>query len=142
MAANRTGSGQSAPTSPAGSSISSMTIPILVSGIGNATFDLRALAGDKPLNFYMLGSMGRRRSRSALATTIAQPDRSIVVMEGELGPAQPERAGDGPGWSRPRRSDARNLGQRTVADYRRPDTLNRDDLHDLSGGGSRCRLKK
>ncbi|MEZ4524130.1 MAG: thiamine pyrophosphate-dependent enzyme [Thermomicrobiales bacterium] len=55
---------------------------ILVSGIGNATFDLRALAGDRPLNFYMLGSMGQAIS-IGFGLAIAQPDRSVVVMEGE-----------------------------------------------------------
>ena len=55
---------------------------ILVSGIGNATFDLRAIAGDRKLNFYMLGSMGQAIS-IGLGLAITQPDRSVVVMEGE-----------------------------------------------------------
>ncbi|CAN5790765.1 thiamine pyrophosphate-dependent enzyme [soil metagenome] len=55
---------------------------VLVSGIGNATFDLRALAGDRPLNFYMLGSMGQAIS-IGLGLAVAQPDRPVVVMEGE-----------------------------------------------------------
>ena len=32
---------------------------ILVAGIGNASFDLRALAGDREPNFDMRGSMGQ-----------------------------------------------------------------------------------
>ena len=55
---------------------------ILVSGIGNATFDLRAIAGDRRLNFYMLGSMGQAIS-IGLGLAISQPDRSVVAMEGE-----------------------------------------------------------
>jgi len=55
---------------------------ILVSGIGNATFDLRALAGDRLLNFYMLGSMGQAIS-IGLGLAVAQPERPVVVMEGE-----------------------------------------------------------
>lgn len=55
---------------------------ILVSGIGNATFDLRALAGDRPLNFYMLGSMGQAVS-IGLGLAVSQPERPVVVMEGE-----------------------------------------------------------
>jgi thiamine pyrophosphate-dependent acetolactate synthase large subunit-like protein len=55
---------------------------ILVSGIGNATFDLRAIAGERSNNFYMLGSMGQAIS-IGLGLAIAQPERSVVVMEGE-----------------------------------------------------------
>lgn len=55
---------------------------LLVSGIGNATFDLRAIAGDRKLNFYMLGSMGQGIS-IGLGLALAQPERSVVVMEGE-----------------------------------------------------------
>lgn len=55
---------------------------ILVSGIGNATFDLRAIAGDRARNFYMLGSMGQAIS-IGFGLAIAQPERSVVVMEGE-----------------------------------------------------------
>lgn len=55
---------------------------LLVSGIGNATFDLRAIAGDRPRNFYMLGSMGQAIS-IGLGLAIAQPEHSVVVMEGE-----------------------------------------------------------
>ncbi len=55
---------------------------ILVSGIGNATFDLRGIAGERKLNFYMLGSMGQAIS-IGLGLALAQPDRPVVVMEGE-----------------------------------------------------------
>lgn len=55
---------------------------ILVSGIGNASFDLRAIAGERPLNFYMLGSMGQAIS-IGLGLALAQPQRPVVVMEGE-----------------------------------------------------------
>ncbi len=55
---------------------------LLVSGIGNASFDLRAIAGERPGNFYMLGSMGQAIS-IGLGLALAQPERSVVVMEGE-----------------------------------------------------------
>jgi thiamine pyrophosphate-dependent acetolactate synthase large subunit-like protein len=54
----------------------------LVAGIGNAGFDLRGLAGERGLNFYMLGSMGQAIS-IGLGLSIAQPERRVVVMEGE-----------------------------------------------------------
>jgi thiamine pyrophosphate-dependent acetolactate synthase large subunit-like protein len=53
----------------------------VVAGIGNAGFDLFA-AGDRPQNFYMLGSMGMAVP-IALGLSIAQPERPVVVMEGE-----------------------------------------------------------
>lgn len=54
---------------------------LLVAGIGNAGFDLFS-AGDRPSNFYMLGSMGMAIP-IALGLALAQPERSIIVMEGE-----------------------------------------------------------
>ena len=55
---------------------------VLVSGIGNATFDLRAIAGERQRNFYMLGSMGQAIS-IGLGIALAQPDIPVIVMEGE-----------------------------------------------------------
>jgi thiamine pyrophosphate-dependent acetolactate synthase large subunit-like protein len=54
---------------------------LLVAGIGNAGFDLFS-AGDRPANFYMLGSMGMAIP-IGLGLALAQPERSVVVMEGE-----------------------------------------------------------
>lgn len=54
---------------------------LLVAGIGNAGFDLFS-AGDRPGNFYMLGSMGMAVP-IGLGLAIAQPERTVVVMEGE-----------------------------------------------------------
>lgn len=54
---------------------------LLVAGIGNAGFDLHA-AGDRPENFYMQGSMGLGVP-IGLGLALAQPTRSVVVMEGE-----------------------------------------------------------
>lgn len=53
----------------------------LVAGIGNAGFDLFS-AGHRPGNFYMLGSMGLAVP-IALGVALAQPERSVIVMEGE-----------------------------------------------------------
>jgi thiamine pyrophosphate-dependent acetolactate synthase large subunit-like protein len=54
---------------------------IVVAGIGNAGFDLFS-AGDRPQNFYMLGSMGMAVP-IGLGLAIAQPERPVVVLEGE-----------------------------------------------------------
>lgn len=55
---------------------------VLVSGIGNASFELGVQSGDRGANFYMLGSMGQAFS-IGLGLAIAQPDRKVVVMEGD-----------------------------------------------------------
>ncbi|MDQ3549572.1 MAG: thiamine pyrophosphate-dependent enzyme [Chloroflexota bacterium] len=54
---------------------------LIVAGIGNAGFDL-ATAGDRPENFYMLGSMGLGVPIGH-GLALAQPDRPVVVLEGE-----------------------------------------------------------
>lgn len=54
---------------------------ILVAGIGNASFELFT-AGHRPKNFYMLGSMGLAVP-IGLGLALAQPDRTVVVMEGD-----------------------------------------------------------
>ena len=54
---------------------------LIVGGIGNAGFDLFA-AGDRPENFYMMGSMGLAVP-IALGLALAQPDRPVVALEGE-----------------------------------------------------------
>ncbi len=53
----------------------------VVAGIGNTNFDLFA-AGDRPQNFYMLGSMGLAAS-IALGVALAQPARQVVALEGD-----------------------------------------------------------
>ncbi|HKS86895.1 MAG TPA: thiamine pyrophosphate-dependent enzyme, partial [Pseudolabrys sp.] len=53
----------------------------VVAGIGNANFDLWA-SGQRPQNFYMLGSMGLAIP-IALGVAIAQPRRHIVALEGD-----------------------------------------------------------
>lgn len=52
-----------------------------VAGIGNANFDLWA-SGQRPQNFYMLGSMGLAIP-IALGVAIAQPKRHVVAIEGD-----------------------------------------------------------
>src|ERR1700688_4027865 len=53
----------------------------VVGGIGNANFDLWA-SGQRPQNFYMLGSMGLAIP-IALGVAIAQPQRHVVALEGD-----------------------------------------------------------
>src|SRR3978361_790147 len=52
----------------------------VVGGIGNTNFDLWA-AGQRPQNFYMLGSMGLAFP-IALGVALAQPKRRIRSVEG------------------------------------------------------------
>ena len=53
----------------------------VIGGIGNANFDLWA-TGQRPQNFYMLGSMGLTIP-IALGVAIAQPRRHVVALEGD-----------------------------------------------------------
>lgn len=53
----------------------------VVGGIGNANFDLWA-SGQRPENFYMLGSMGLAPS-IALGVALAQPQRRVFCLEGD-----------------------------------------------------------
>jgi len=53
----------------------------VVAGIGNTNFDLYA-AGHRPQNFYMLGSMGLA-CPIALGVALAQPERGVIVLEGD-----------------------------------------------------------
>ncbi len=53
----------------------------VIGGIGNANFDLWA-TGQRPQNFYMLGSMGLTIP-IAFGVAIAQPERHVVALEGD-----------------------------------------------------------
>ena len=53
----------------------------VIGGIGNTNFDLWA-TGQRPQNFYMLGSMGLA-CPIALGVAIAQPQRRVVAIEGD-----------------------------------------------------------
>ena len=53
----------------------------VIGGIGNTNFDLWS-AGQRPENFYMLGSMGLAVP-IALGVAIAQPQRRVVALEGD-----------------------------------------------------------
>ncbi len=53
----------------------------VIGGIGNANFDLWA-CGQRPQNFYMLGSMGLAIP-IALGVAIAQPQRHVIALEGD-----------------------------------------------------------
>ena len=53
----------------------------VIGGIGNTNFDLWQ-AGQRPQNFYMLGSMGLAIP-IALGVAIAQPQRHVIALEGD-----------------------------------------------------------
>jgi thiamine pyrophosphate-dependent acetolactate synthase large subunit-like protein len=53
----------------------------VVAGIGNTHFDLWA-SGQRPQNFYMLGSMGLA-CPIALGVALAQPQRRVFALEGD-----------------------------------------------------------
>ena len=53
----------------------------VIGGIGNSNFDLW-MAGQRPQNFYMLGSMGLTIP-IALGVALAQPKRHVVALEGD-----------------------------------------------------------
>ena len=53
----------------------------VIGGIGNANFDLWC-AGQRPQNFYMLGSMGLAIP-IALGVALAQPKRHVIALEGD-----------------------------------------------------------
>jgi thiamine pyrophosphate-dependent acetolactate synthase large subunit-like protein len=53
----------------------------VVGGIGHTHFDLWA-AGQRPQNFYMLGSMGLA-APIALGVAMAQPQRQVFALEGD-----------------------------------------------------------
>jgi len=53
----------------------------VIGGIGNANFDLWA-TGQRPQNFYMLGSMGLTIP-IGLGVALAQPQRHVIALEGD-----------------------------------------------------------
>jgi thiamine pyrophosphate-dependent acetolactate synthase large subunit-like protein len=53
----------------------------VIGGIGYTNFDLWA-AGQRPQNFYMLGSMGLA-APIALGVALAQPHRKVIALEGD-----------------------------------------------------------
>ena len=53
----------------------------VVAGIGNTNFDLWA-SGQRPQNFYMLGSMGLA-TPIALGVALAQPQRKVFALDGD-----------------------------------------------------------
>jgi thiamine pyrophosphate-dependent acetolactate synthase large subunit-like protein len=61
--------------------VAKLTDEAVVGGIGNSNFDLWA-AGQRPQNFYMLGSMGLAVP-IALGVALAQPKRRVIALEGD-----------------------------------------------------------
>jgi thiamine pyrophosphate-dependent acetolactate synthase large subunit-like protein len=58
-----------------------LTDQLVVTGFGNVAFDVFEL-GDRPLNFYSWGAMGVAAS-VALGLALAQPERQVVLIEGD-----------------------------------------------------------
>ncbi|MFN8526329.1 MAG: thiamine pyrophosphate-dependent enzyme [Chloroflexota bacterium] len=58
-----------------------LTDELVVASLGTPTALLN-LAGDRPLNFYMWSAMGLASS-VALGLAIAQPDRKVIVLDGD-----------------------------------------------------------
>jgi thiamine pyrophosphate-dependent acetolactate synthase large subunit-like protein len=54
---------------------------LVVSSLGTPSYLLHA-AGDRPLNFYMWAAMGMASS-AALGLALAQPDRRVVILDGD-----------------------------------------------------------
>jgi thiamine pyrophosphate-dependent acetolactate synthase large subunit-like protein len=61
--------------------VAKLTDEAVIGGIGNSNFDLWS-AGQRPQNFYMLGSMGLA-CPIALGVAIAQPNRRSIALEGD-----------------------------------------------------------
>jgi thiamine pyrophosphate-dependent acetolactate synthase large subunit-like protein len=61
--------------------VARLTNEAVVAGIGNTNFDLFA-AQHRPLNFYMLGSMGLAFP-IAFGVALAQPQRRVIGIEGD-----------------------------------------------------------
>lgn len=61
--------------------VARLTDEAVVAGIGNTNFDLFA-AQHRPLNFYMLGSMGLAFP-IAFGVALAQPRRRVIGIEGD-----------------------------------------------------------
>src|SRR5258707_15748033 len=53
----------------------------VIGGIGHSNFDLWG-AGDRPQNFYMLGSMGLA-CPIAFGVALGQPNRKVFALEGD-----------------------------------------------------------
>ena len=53
----------------------------MIGGIGNTNFDLWA-SGQRPQNYYMLGSMGLTIP-IAVGVAMAQPQRHVLAIEGD-----------------------------------------------------------
>jgi thiamine pyrophosphate-dependent acetolactate synthase large subunit-like protein len=61
--------------------VGQLTDQAVIGGIGHTNFDLWA-AGQRPQNFYMLGSMGLAVP-IALGVALAQPGRGVFALEGD-----------------------------------------------------------
>ena len=54
---------------------------LIVAGLGSAIWDAES-AGENPLNYYLLGSMGSVVP-TALGLALAQPDRRVLALTGD-----------------------------------------------------------
>jgi thiamine pyrophosphate-dependent acetolactate synthase large subunit-like protein len=78
----------------------SAEIPVVAS-LGHPAYDLAAVA-DRPANFYTWGSMGLASS-IGLGLALAQPDRLVVVLDGDGSLLMNLGSLATIGWRRPRR---------------------------------------
>ena len=88
----------------------------VIGGIGNANFDLWA-SGQRPQNFYMLGSMGLTIP-IALGVAIAQPQRHVIALEGDGSLLMQLGCLATVADARAEESHHRGVGQRHLPDHR------------------------
>ena len=90
----------------------------VIGGIGNTNFDLWA-AGQRPQNFYMLGSMGLAIP-IALGVALAQPQRHVFALEGDGSLLMQLGCLATIAMLRAEEPHHRRVGQRHLPDHRQP----------------------
>jgi Thiamine pyrophosphate enzyme, C-terminal TPP binding domain len=90
----------------------------VIGGIGNANFDLW-MSGQRPQNFYMLGSMGLTIP-IAFGVALAQPQRHVVALEGDGSLLMQLGCLSTIAMQSSKNLKMGRLGQRHVPDHRRP----------------------
>lgn len=112
----------------------------VVGGIGNTNFDLWA-SGQRPENFYMLGSMGMA-TPIALGVAVAQPNRKVFALDGDGSILMQLGALGTVAAAAPKNCD-HHLGQRPLPDHRLATDADFEGYRsrcDGQGGGHRAKL--